>query len=141
MALLGLNGTSIFKYKHHYRSCVLKQILEIQIRHIFMLCCSTQIMHVQFWFLKIRVLLVTWCVLMTVLTAQFKLYARVSVHMCVCTFTACKTGLHMHCCTQLWHAHDCQWTHVTNEWCTSWARTWFATLHVWCTGTVDTYRQ
>ena len=47
--------------------------------------------------------------------------------------------MHTHCCTQLWCAHDCLWTHVTCEWCTPQACIQFATLHVWCTGTVDTY--
>ena len=135
MALIGLNLTFIFKYKYYYRSHVLKQILEIQIMHIFMLHKSCMYNFDSYKSLTCY---------MDDSTAQFKLYACVSVHTCVCMFTACKTlkiGLHMHCYTQFWHVHDCQWTHITNEWCTSWARTWFATLHVWYTGTVDTYRQ
>ena len=61
------------------------------------------------------------------------------VHMCACIFTACKTpisSMHAHCCMQLWHVHLHQWIHMTHERCTSRAHTWFASSHVWCTGTV-----
>ena len=59
-------------------------------------------------------------------------------HACACTFNVCKTsktGVCTHCCTQFWRAHSGQWTHATHEKCTSWARTWFATLHVSCNST------
>ena len=69
----------IIKCKRHYRSCVLRQIMEkmmvsgmavgdasnitpVQSKHVFMLCCSTQIMESVILF-SVRVLLVTWCVL------------------------------------------------------------------------------
>ena len=40
--------------------------------------------------------------------ARFKLYTRVQVHACACTFNACKTsktGVCTHCCMRFWHAH------------------------------------
>ena len=43
-------------------------------------------------------------------TAQFKLYTRVRVHACACTFIACKTlkiGVHKHCRTRFCRAHSC----------------------------------
>ena len=67
-------------------------------------------------------------------TAQFKLYTRVQVHVCACTFNACKTsktGVCMHCCKRFWHTHMGQQTHTTHERCTSRARTWFATLKMY----------
>ena len=77
-------------------------------------------------------------------TTQFKLYTCVQVHVCACTFNThkiSKTVVCTHFCTWFWRAHTGKQAHTTHERCTSRARTWFATLHMWCNYRYSSSRQ
>ena len=102
MALVGLSIISVFKCKHHYRSHVLREILEKMmdgspsglVLYFLYILCIRHAVSLQIATLAWNILQVLWLVVMLAILYQYKLrmflYCVVLHRLCVCNFDCFK---------------------------------------------------